>query len=101
MFNGAEAFNQTIGKWTTSNVTDMNDMFNGAALFNQPIGNWTTSKVTYMNSMFQNASLFNQCLGEWARSSDNVDVSDMFLNSSCKFTSDPNSTISPWCRECS
>jgi len=36
----------------TSKVTDMQWMFLGATSFNQPIGNWNTSKVTDMLDMF-------------------------------------------------
>ena len=44
MFRGAAAFNQAIGSWKTSQVTNMVSMFNGAAAFNQPIGSWDTSQ---------------------------------------------------------
>ncbi|SYV89659.1 bacterial surface protein 26-residue repeat, partial [Metamycoplasma alkalescens] len=40
-------------------------MFHNATHFNQPIGKWNTSKVTDMSFMFTNATNFNQELKEW------------------------------------
>jgi len=65
MFGGAWTFNQPIGSWNTANVTDMSYMFYGASQFNQPIGLWNTTKVTNMYTMFYNASNFNQPIGFW------------------------------------
>ena len=50
MFRNHRTFNNggsaDIGNWNTSSVTDMNSMFNQATAFNQNIGAWNVSKVT-------------------------------------------------------
>ena len=44
-FGKSNAFNQDIGNWNVSNVTNMWAMFSGASDFNQDIGNWDVSNV--------------------------------------------------------
>jgi len=59
------AFNQNIGQWDVSNVTNMNKMFYYAKEFNQDIGEWNVSKVTNMSEMFVSAVSFNQNINNW------------------------------------
>ena len=85
------SFNQGIGFWDVSNVTNMDVMFFGASKFNKEIGDWNTSKVTQMLSLFMDASAFNQDIGNW----DTSNVSEM--TSMFRGASSFNQNLSNWC----
>lgn len=69
MFSGQKLFNQNIGSWDVSNVTNMGYMFQAPAFNNggsPTLNNWNVSKVTNMSRMFQaSGSQFNQPLNNW------------------------------------
>lgn len=66
MFQGS-SFNQPIGSWNTSKVTNMASLFRSTP-FNQNISSWNTSLVSNMSLMFFFNSQFNQNISTWITS---------------------------------
>ena len=78
IFQDCSSFNQPIGNWDVSNVTNINYMFVRSP-FNQPLNNWDVSSVVNMVGVFFQASSFNQDISDWDVS--NVtNMSYMFYN---------------------
>ena len=92
MFGGF--FNEAIGSWDTSNVTNMKFMFHGNNYFNQPIGAWNTSNVTNMESMFKVTS-FDQPIGSW-KTSKVTDMNFMFAHTPFNQPINYNSVTNAW-----
>ena len=84
------AFNQAIGVWDVSQVTDMSSMFEGADSFNQPLNGWDVSKVKSMYEMLEDCTAFNQPLDRWDTSS-LTDMSYMF-----KYATKFNQPLNTW-----
>jgi surface protein len=85
--NSIYSFNQSIGNWDVSSVTNMSGIFSFST-FNKPISNWDVSSVTDMGGMFNN-SQFNQPIGDW-------DVS-LVTNMANMFSNSPfNQSITNW-----
>jgi len=65
MFAGAEAFDGSVEDWDTSAVENLAEMFRGAKRFNRPIDRWDLSSAETLEEMFRDATSFRQSLDDW------------------------------------
>ena len=96
LFYDNQNFNQLIGNWDVSNVTDMNGMF-ARGIFNQNINSWDVSSVTNMQGMFGGNDNFDtHYITPYNMPLDNWDVSSV-TNMMAMFNASAfNQDISSW-----
>jgi surface protein len=78
-FKHAREFDGDISRWDTRRVTTMANMFHGAKAFNGDISRWDTRRVTKMNQMFFSAEAFNRDISRWDTSKI-TNMESMFFN---------------------
>ncbi len=84
-----QAFNDPIGDWDVSTVTDMLGLFANTP-FNQDLSTWNVSNVQNFYAMFYNNTAFNQDISSWNVGS-GTDFSFMFA-----YAASFNQNISAW-----
>ncbi|MBT5394886.1 MAG: BspA family leucine-rich repeat surface protein, partial [Flavobacteriaceae bacterium] len=59
-FANALEYNQDLGDWNTSQVTQMDAMFSNATVFNQDLSGWCVSLIDKAPTNFSTGSLISQ-----------------------------------------
>ena len=94
----ADAFNQPLASWNTSNTTSFYRCFFGCDIFNQDLGGWDVSSATNIAGMFQSAPAFNNGgVSTIGTGMDNWSVSNVTdFNSMFRSASAFNSYLGSW-----
>ena len=74
LFEEAESFNQYIGDWDVSKVTEMSSMFSGAKHFNQDLSNWKPKSIKRLSWFLEDAKSFRYNLNSWDIEKGSVDT---------------------------
>jgi hypothetical protein len=88
------SFDQPIGSWNVSGVTNMSGMFRTNGVFNQSLSGWNVSNVTDVSEMFYDADAFDQNIGSWNVS--NVENFLEMFRSTTAFNNGGSPSISGW-----
>lgn len=76
-------------------------MFVGASDFNADVSGWDVLDVESFDGMFLEAESFSQNLCLWGpRMGTNANVTNMFADSACQVTEDPEPPVGPLCTSC-
>tara|TARA_B100000035_G_scaffold91129_1_gene76904 strand:- start:35 stop:2668 length:2634 start_codon:yes stop_codon:yes gene_type:complete len=85
MFEGANAYNQSVSTWDMTTVENASAMFKNAEDYNRYMGSWFDSSdsnsITDVSSMFEGANSFNSSIQTWDATTIE-DASSMFKNNS-------------------
>ena len=104
MFAGAVRFEADLSQWNVEEVENFFAMFAFLPRFNSDLSSWRLRSAQDVSFMFQQTTSFNQNLCTWGRSLDpSVNTDEMFTQSSCPLTDNPNFSLSPpgpLCFEC-
>jgi len=90
-------FNQPIGSWNVSKVTNMFSMFENNNAFNQSLENWTPISCSNFSRMFYNRVGFNGSVLNWTLPSSIAFTTDlMFSGGSTSISCKLNQDLSNW-----
>ena len=85
MFRNCRSFNQPIGYWNTSSLSDISYMLRSAVSFDQDLSNWIVTGITSATSFMQNVTLstcnYDRTLSGWHSQAVQNGVSISFGNS--------------------